>query len=103
MHAGAVDGQSAFTAEGVIDGEEQGAGGTKNARDEQGQAHVEKIEIPGGVAEEAMKASPMALGDIAARKDDVGDVTMPMGEDPAGADLGEGPESRLGKSGAEMG
>ena len=102
MHAGAVDGESAFAAQGVIDGEDDGAGGTKDAHNEQGEAAVEKIDVPGSVGEETMEACPMAVGDIAAGKNDIGDETMAMGEDPAGADLHEGAERGLGENGTEM-
>jgi len=101
MHAGAVDGQPAFAAQGVIDGKQERAGGRKDACDEYGQAHVEEIEVPRSVAEEAMKACPMAVSDIAAGKDDVRDVAMAMGEDPPATDLREGTERRRGENGVE--
>ena len=102
MHAGAVDGESAFAAQRVIDGKDDGAGGTQDAHDEQGEAAVEKIVVPGSVGEEPMEACPMAVGNIAAGKDDIGDIAMAMGKDPTGADLHEGAESGLGESRTEM-
>src|SRR5712691_9577167 len=86
VHTGAVNGQATFAAQGVVDGEVEGPGGTEDARDQQGQAHVEEIEVPGGVAEETMETCPMAVEDIAAREDNVGDVAMAMGQDPAATD-----------------
>ena len=103
MHAGAVDGESAFAAQGVIDGEEECAVGTEDAYHKQREAHVEKIDIPGGVADEAMEATPMAVGDVAAGEDDVRDKAMAMGEDPAGTDLHEGAKGRLGENRSERG
>ena len=55
MHAGAVEGQPAFATEGVIDGPEEGGARGENPDDRLGQAHGEGIDVPGGVAEEAME------------------------------------------------
>src|SRR6516165_4189303 len=103
MHPGTVDGQAAFAAQGVIDGEQQRTSRREHTCHEHGQTHVEKIETPGSIAEEAMKARPMPVGDIATREDDVGDEAMAMREGPPGTDLREGPEGRLGKNGDEVG
>jgi hypothetical protein len=103
MHAGAENGKSAFPAKGVIDGKEEGARGREDACDEQGEVHAEDVDVPDGVAEEAMKAGPMTVVDIAAGEDDIGDVAASMGEGPAGTDLPKGLESRLGENGRELG
>ena len=67
-----------------------------------GQDRREVIEIPGGVTEEAMEAAPVAVVDVAAGKDDLGDVTMTVRKHPAGDDLHESLESWGGEDGEEM-
>src|SRR3954463_12772016 len=83
-NAGAVEGQAALAAEGVVDGPEQGGPGGEDRGDELGEGHGEGVEIPGGVAEEAMEAGPVSDADLAAGEDDLGDVAVAMGEDPSG-------------------
>src|SRR5208283_4805050 len=80
VHAGAVNGQPTFTTQGIIDGEQQGAARTQDLHNEDRQEHVEGIEVPGGIAEEAMEACPMAVADVASREDDIGNKAMAMGE-----------------------
>ena len=94
MHAGAVEGQSAFAAEGVVDGPEEGGPRSEKGEDQLGQAHGERIEVPSGMAEEAMKPAPVSVTDIASREDDLGDIAVTMGEDPARDDEREGLEGR---------
>jgi hypothetical protein len=53
------------------------------------------------MAEEAMESAPMADADLAAGEDDLGDVAVSVGEDPAGDDPGEGPEGRGGEGRGE--
>ena len=86
MHAGAVEGQAALAAEGVVDRPEEGGPRGEDGGDELGEGHGEVIEVPGGVAEEAMEPGPVADADVAAGEDDLGDVAVAMGEDPAGDD-----------------
>ena len=86
MHAGAVEGQAAFAAEGVVDGPEESGPRGEDGDDELGQGHGEGVEVPGGVAEEAMEPAPVADADLAAGEDDLGDVAVAVGEDPAGDD-----------------
>ena len=102
MHAGAVEGQAAFAAEGVIDGPEEGGPRGEDRDDELGQGHGEGIEVPGGMAEEAMEPGPVADADVAAGEDDLGDVAVAMGEDPAGDDHDEGLVGRGGEDGGEV-
>src|SRR2546423_1392048 len=58
--------------------------------DELGEGHGEGIEVPGGVAEEAMEAGPVPDADLAAGEDDLGDIAVAMREDPPGDDHREG-------------
>src|SRR4029450_4014198 len=94
-------GQAALAAEGVVDGPEESGPRGEDGDDELGQGHGERIEVPGGMAEEAMEAAPMADADLAAGEDDLGDVAVSVGEDPAGDDPGEGPEGRGGEGRGE--
>ncbi len=102
MHTGTVGGRSAFAAEGVVDGPEEGGPRSENCDDELGQAHGERIEVPSGMAEEAMKPGPMSVTDIVAREDDLGDIAVTMGEDPARDDEREGLEGRGREDRGEM-
>ena len=70
MHAGAVEGQSAFATEGVVDGPEEGGAWGENRDDQLGQAHGEGVDVPGGVAEEAMEPRPVSVSDVATGEDD---------------------------------
>ena len=101
MHAGAVEGQPAFAAEGVIDGPEEGGARGEDRDDQLGQAHGEGVDVPGGVAEEAMEPRPVSVADMAAGEDDLGDEAVPLGEDPAGDDDHEGLVGRGREDGAK--
>ena len=60
------------------------------------------VEVPGGVTEEAMEAAPVAVVEVAAGEDDLGDVAMAMGEEPAGDNLDKGLKGGGGEDGEEM-
>ena len=102
MHAGAVEGQAALAAEGVVDGPGEGGPRCEDGDDELGEVHGEGVEVPGGVAEEAMEAAPVSDADLAAGEDDLGDVAVAMGEDPSGDDQGEGPVGGCGEDRGEV-
>src|SRR3954452_21021878 len=102
MHAGTVERESTFAAEGVIDGPDESSPWSEHRDDELGQVHGESVQIPGGVTEEAMEAAPVADTDLAAREDDLGDIAVTVGEDPAGDDPREGLEGGDGKDRREM-
>src|SRR3954452_11432917 len=70
VHAGAVEGQPALATEGIINGPEEGGTRCEGHDDRLGQAHGEVVDIPGGMAEEAMEPRPMAATDMAAGEDD---------------------------------
>jgi hypothetical protein len=55
VHAGAVEGQSSSAAECVIDGPEECGSRCDDGDDELGEHKSEGVELPGGVAEEAVK------------------------------------------------
>ena len=94
MHAGAVEGQSAFAAEGVVDGPVESGAWSDKGGDELGEVHGERVEVPGGVAEEAMVPAPVADADLAGGEDDLGDIAVTGGEDPPCDDEREGLEGR---------
>src|SRR5262249_58536081 len=81
VHAGAVEGQPALAAEGVIDGPEQLGARGEDRHDHPGEGHGEGVEVPGGVTEEAMESRPVADADVAAGEDDLGDEAVPLRED----------------------
>ena len=102
VHAGAVEGQAALATEGVIDGpEELGARG-EDRHDQLGQGHGEGVDVPGGMAEEAMESRPVAVADVAAGEDDFGDEAVALGEDPAGDDRDEGLIGGCGEDRGEL-
>jgi len=56
VHAGTVEGQASSSAERVIDGPEECGARCEEGDDELGEDKGEGVEVPGGVAEEAMEA-----------------------------------------------
>ncbi len=102
MHAGAVEGQPPLAAEGVVDGPEERGPRSEDRDDQLGQSQGKRIEVPGGMAEEAMEPAPMPVADVAAGEDDFGDVTMTMREDPSRDDRDEGRVGGVGEDGDEV-
>ena len=100
MHADAVEGQAALATEGVIHGKDQEGAGGEDRQDQFGQGQGEGIDVPGGMAKEAMEPRPVSVADIAAGEDDFGDEAVPLGEDPSGKD---GNESLIGGGGEDRG
>ena len=71
----------------------------ENRDDQLGQAHGEGVDVPGGVAEEAMKPRPVSVSDTATGEDDFGHVAVTLRDDPARDDhheclVGRGRENR---------
>ena len=87
VHAGTVKSQSAFPAKSIIDGPKQSGTRGQDGADQFGQEQREGVQVPGGLAEEAMEPTPMPVANIAAGEDDLRHVAMPMRKDPAGDDL----------------
>ena len=102
VHAGAVEGEPSSATECVIDGPEECGARCEDGDDELGEHECEGVDVPGGVAEEAMEAGPVSVGDVAAGEDDFGDEEVSLGEDPAGDDLNEGREGGRGEDRDEM-
>ena len=102
MHAGAVEGQPALATQGIVHCLEQGGARGEDREDQLGQGHGEGVDVPGGMAEEAMEPRPVTVADIAAGEDDLGDEEMSLREDPAGDDLDESGEGGSGEDRDEM-
>ena len=102
VHAGAVDGQSSSATECVIDGPKECGARREDGDDELGEYQREGVEIPRGMAEEAVKPTPMSIADVAAGEDDFGDEAMSLREDPASNDLDEGREGGSGEDRGEI-
>jgi hypothetical protein len=62
--------------------EPKGAWG-EDRNDELGQPHGERVDVPGGMAEEAMKPRSVPVADMATGEDELGHVTMTLREDPS--------------------
>ncbi len=102
VHAGAVEGQASSATKCVIDGPEQSGARCKDGDDESGKDQREGVEVPGGVAEEAMESRPVTVADVSTGEDDFGDEEAPLGKDPAGVDLDKGREGGIGEDRAEL-
>ena len=92
MHAGAVEGQPAFATEGVVDGPEKWPGARIGRPTWRGAWRG--VDVPGGVAEEAMEPRPVSVSDTATGEDDFGHVAVPLRDDPARDDHDECLEGR---------
>ena len=101
MHAGAIESQPTLAAEGVVDRPEESGAWGEDRNDELGEVHGERIEVPGGVAEEAMKPRPVSVSDMATGEDDFGHVAAALGENPACHDDHEGVIGRSGEDGVK--
>ena len=88
MHASAVEGQSAFATEGVVDGPEEGPVGERIVTTNLA-THGECVDVPGGVAEEAMELLPVKVSDVATGEDDFGNVAVELRDDPESKDQHE--------------
>ena len=76
VHAGAIEREAAFTAEGIVHGPEQGSARSEDRDDEFGQMEAQDIHVPGGMTKEAMETGPMPVVHVAAGEDDVGHIAM---------------------------
>ena len=48
---------------------------------------AQDVDVPGGMAEEAMKSAPMAVAHVAAGEDDLGQIAVSMRRNPTSDDL----------------
>jgi Transposase DDE domain len=102
VHTGAIESQSPFAAEGIIDGLEQSETEGQDATDQFGQKQSQGIHVAGSLAEEAMEPTPMPIANVAAGEDDLCHVAVSMGKDPAGYNLQEGLKRRSREDGSKM-
>jgi hypothetical protein len=91
-----------FAAEGIVDGPDQCYTGGQDGADQFGQEQSQGVQVPRGVAEEAMEPAPMPVANVAAGEDDLRQVAVAMRKHPAGDDLQEGLEGRGREDGSKM-
>ena len=87
VHTGAVESQPSFATESIVDGPEQSGTRSQNGGDQFSQEQTQDVDVPGGMAEEAMKSAPMAVAHVAAREDDLGQIAVTMRKDPTSDNL----------------
>ena len=101
MHAGAPDVATGLTGQGVIGGSDQdlGAEGEQEAEDTVAQI----VELPAGLAEEAVKRAVVFVLAELGGLDDAGEGATAGAQDPGTAQAPKGVEAGLGKAGLEGG
>jgi hypothetical protein len=102
VHAGAVDGQAAFAAQGIVAGQFDEAQGGKGGEQQARQVIPQGIEAPASFAEEAVVTGVVAVVRRAAGQDQFGDETLPDRQAPAGEESLEGLETGLGENGGKL-
>lgn len=84
MHAGAKDSQSSFSTERIIAGENDGGiWPDQSAHDQSGEQLPEMVDVPHGLAEESVVVREMAVGGGVAGDNQIGDIAMSSGQNPA--------------------
>ena len=76
VHSGAVEGQPAFAAKGVIDGQLDQPGRSEQADQQEREHFGEFVQFPDVLTEEAMVVGKVALADGAGRENQVGHEAM---------------------------
>jgi len=84
MHAGAVDGQTTFAAEGVVASQFDEADRRKGSNQDLGQDLPKEIEIPTGLTEEAMVTTEVPAVCRTTGQDQLGNETAARRKAPAG-------------------
>ena len=102
VHASTIEGQATLAAQGVVAGEHQDPRGSEGSYEHTGQVHAQGVEAPAGMAEEAMVTRPMAVADVTAGKDTIGDVAAPAGKSPATEQMNKVAIRRSSKDGTEF-
>jgi len=99
VHAGAPDVTSGFTGQGVVDGADQNLGTKRQQQLEDTAAQI--IEVPAGLAEEAMEGAVVfELGQLG-RLHDASQGTAAGTQDPGAGQSPEGGEGGPGEAGLE--
>ena len=63
--------------------QKQSGTGSQNSANQFSQEQTQDVDVPGGMAKEAMKPTPMPVANIAAGEDDLGQIAVPMSKSPA--------------------
>jgi hypothetical protein len=87
MHADAEECKTAFATQGIIDSPQEQSARAKDLNQQPGQEKRQPVDVPGSMTEEAMKARPVAVADIATGEDDLGNKAMSLRQGPASEDL----------------
>ena len=102
VHPRAERSQAAFATQRVVAAQQDRPGGGEGGDEGSRQDHAEGVEGPGGVAAEAMEATPVSWADAAGGEEALGDEASAAGQDPAGDQFDEGPERGRGENGVEV-
>jgi len=102
VHAGAVDAEATLATEGVVDGQGDQAGGGEDPDQQACQGAEDGVEVPGGVAEEAVVAAVVAGVGRAAGLDQLGDEAVAVRQQPAGHQGHEGDVTGGGEVAGEL-
>jgi hypothetical protein len=102
MHAGSIEGQAPFTAEGIIARQKYETPGGEGGNQHPRQDSEKGIEGPAVVAKETVESAPVAIADLATGVDAFGDKAVSRGEDPARNDIEEKDGGGLGKEAEEF-
>jgi len=97
MHAGAPDVTSRLARQGVIDGSDQDLGAEGEQELEDTVAQI--IEIPAGLAQEAVEGAEVFVTAELSSLDDAGEGAAAGAQNPGTGEGPEGAEGRLGKTG----
>lgn len=77
VHAGAVNGQAPFAAQGIVAGQFDEPGRREGRQQDAGQHAPEEIEVPAGLAEEAVVATVVTVVSRATGQDQLGNEAAP--------------------------
>ena len=102
VHPRAEKSQAAFATQRVVAAQQDRPGGGEGGDEGSRQDHAEGVEGPGGVAAEAVEATPVSWADAAGGEEALGDEASAAGQDPAGDQFDEGPERGRGENGVEV-
>src|SRR5437588_4918774 len=102
MHARAIDRQATFATQGVVASDLNQTCGGEGADEDLGQDLPQPVEIPDGVAEEAVIATVVAIVSGAAGLNELGDKVVAEGQTPAAHESAKVLEAGLGENVAEL-
>lgn len=98
VHAGSEDSQPSLATQRVIARENNdGVLADQRVDDQLGEQLPEMVDVPNGLREEAVVVGEVTVGSRVAGDDQVGDIAMACGKDPAGHQETEGLKARIGE------